>query len=54
MPHGHAARTHTDPIGSHDHCFVPLGKEQDALKALDTLARIRAVDDGMSSLGKGL
>ncbi|KAH7330359.1 hypothetical protein BKA65DRAFT_554344 [Rhexocercosporidium sp. MPI-PUGE-AT-0058] len=23
----------------HDHCFVPLGKEQEALKALDTLAR---------------
>ncbi|KAH9222623.1 ACT domain-containing protein [Leptodontidium sp. 2 PMI_412] len=37
----------------HDHCFVPLGKEQDALKALDTLARIRAVDDGMSSSWEG-
>ncbi|KAH7383625.1 ACT domain-containing protein [Cadophora sp. MPI-SDFR-AT-0126] len=23
----------------HDHCFVPLGKEQEALKVLETLAR---------------
>ena len=33
------SRTHVDLFDSHDHCFVPLDREQEALKVLDTLAR---------------